>query len=78
LGDIVIHAILDNGQLTVGTGPLAERDLVIETGPAIAALLDGRISPAAAAADGSVRLTGRRTLLARFIEAFSIPERVSR
>jgi DNA-binding HxlR family transcriptional regulator len=73
LGDVVIHARIDQGSLEVGEGPLAGADLVIETGPAIRALLAGELSPGEAVQIGSVRLTGDPDLLTRFVEAFHIP-----
>ena len=73
LGDVVVHARIDQGSLEVGEGPLAGADLVIETGPAIRALLSGEVSPGEAVQTGSVRLTGDPDLLTRFVEAFHIP-----
>jgi DNA-binding HxlR family transcriptional regulator len=73
LGEIVIHARIDDGVLQVAEGPLPDADLVIETGPAIRALLAGELSPAEAIEAGSVRLTGDPALLARFVELFHIP-----
>jgi hypothetical protein len=73
LGDAVVHARIDQGSLEVGEGPLAGADLVIETGPAIRALLSGELSPGEAVQTGSVRLTGDADLLTRFVEAFHIP-----
>jgi DNA-binding HxlR family transcriptional regulator len=73
LGDIVVHARIDHGRLEVGEGPLARADLIIETGPAIRALLAGELSPGEAVQSGSVRLTGDPDLLMRFVEAFHIP-----
>src|SRR5437588_8765477 len=58
LGNAVVHARIDQGSLEVGEGPLAGADLVIETGPAIRALLSGELSPGEAVQTGSVRLTG--------------------
>jgi DNA-binding HxlR family transcriptional regulator len=73
LGDVVVHARIDQGSLEAGEGPLAGADLVIETGPAIRALLSGELSPGEAVQTGSVRLTGDPDLLTRFVEAFHIP-----
>jgi hypothetical protein len=50
---------------------------LIETGPAIKALIAGEIGPAEALENGSVRLTGAPDLLARFVEVFQIPPRPS-
>jgi DNA-binding HxlR family transcriptional regulator len=73
LGEIVVHACIDDGTLQVGEGPIAGTDLVIETGPAIRSLLAGEISPSEAIQNGSVHLTGDADLLARFVEVFHIP-----
>ena len=73
LGDVVIHADVDDGTLEVAPGPAPAADLVIETGPEIRALLAGELAPAEAVERGSVRLSGDPALLARFVEAFRIP-----
>lgn len=73
LGEIVVHARIDHGTLEAGEGALPEADLVIETGPAIRALLAGELSPGEAVESGSLRLSGNRDLLARFVEVFHIP-----
>jgi DNA-binding HxlR family transcriptional regulator len=75
LGEVVVHARVDDGALEVGEGPLAEPDLVIETGPELRALLAGELNPGDAAASGRVHLTGDPDLLARFVEVFHIPPR---
>jgi DNA-binding HxlR family transcriptional regulator len=72
VGDAVLHVRVDHGSLEAGKGPLPDADLVIETGPAIGALMAAEISPADAIADGSVRVTGDPALLARFVEVFHI------
>jgi DNA-binding HxlR family transcriptional regulator len=71
-GDIVIHARVDDGVLQSGEGPLAQHDLLIETGPALRALMAGEVEPQEAIADGSVRLTGDPALLTRFVRMFRI------
>ena len=73
VGEVVIHARIDDGALEVAQGPLAGADLVVETGPELRALLAREISPGEAIADGTVRLTGDADLLARFVEVFRIP-----
>jgi DNA-binding HxlR family transcriptional regulator len=72
LGDIVIHARVDNGKLEAGAGPLPAPDLIIECGPAIKDLMAGAIGPAEAIANGLVHLTGDAELLTRFAEIFRI------
>lgn len=73
LGEIVVHARVDHGTLDAGEGALAGADLVIETGPAIRALLAGELGPGEAVESGRVRLTGDPGLLTRFVEVFRIP-----
>lgn len=72
LGPIVIHARVHGGRLEAAEGPLPGADLVIETGPAIKALMAGEVKPEDAIARGSVRLTGDPALLTRFAETFRI------
>jgi DNA-binding HxlR family transcriptional regulator len=72
-GDVVVHARVADGSLETGEGPLPGADLVIETGPAIRALLAGELTPADAIAAGDVHLTGNPDLLDRFVEVFHIP-----
>lgn len=72
LGQIVIHIDVDNGDLTVGGGEAPDRDVVIEAGPAIKALMAGEVTPDEAVADGSVKVTGDPDLLKQFAETFRI------
>jgi DNA-binding HxlR family transcriptional regulator len=73
LGDIVIHARVDNGAVEIAKGPLPEADLRLETDLTIRLLMSGELSPAEAVKSGKVRLTGKRDLLERFVEIFRIP-----
>jgi putative sterol carrier protein len=77
LGDIVLHARVDNGALEVGEGPLPEADLALETDLTIRALMTGELSPREALKTGRVRVKGKRALLERFVEVFHIPPRPS-
>ncbi|WP_224362148.1 winged helix-turn-helix transcriptional regulator [Hyalangium versicolor] len=72
VGPVVFHVRVDHGKLTVKEGPLPDAELVIETGPAIKALMADELSPEDAIANGSVRLTGEPKLLSRFVELFHI------
>jgi hypothetical protein len=72
LGGIVLHARVDHGTLTAAGGPLAGADLIIETGPALKALMADEISPAEAIANRSVHLTGDPALLDQFVAVFAI------
>ncbi|HTJ25333.1 MAG TPA: helix-turn-helix domain-containing protein [Candidatus Limnocylindria bacterium] len=71
-GEIVIHARVDDGAVEAAIGPLREPDLVIETGPALKALMSGDLAPARAIREGSVTLRGDRALLTRFVQIFRI------
>jgi DNA-binding HxlR family transcriptional regulator len=74
VGDIVVHALVDDGKVEVGQGrPLPRPDLVIDTGPELRALLAGELAPSEAVAGGAVRPTGDAALLDRFVEVFHIP-----
>ena len=72
LGPAVLHARVEDSQLMVGEGPLPEADLVIETGPALKALLAREITPSEATQQGLVELTGDPQLLETFVEVFRI------
>ena len=72
LGDIVLHIVVAYGSLQVAEGPLPNADLVIETGPAIKALMSGEVTPEEAIASGAVHLKGDRKLLTKFAEVFHI------
>jgi DNA-binding HxlR family transcriptional regulator len=72
LGDVVLGVRVDKGGLDVTEGGLEGADLVIETGPAIRALLAGEIAPGAAIADGTVHVTGDPALLTTFTTLFRI------
>jgi DNA-binding HxlR family transcriptional regulator len=73
VGPIALFVRIDEGRLQVALGADADADLVIETGPAIRALMAGELPPEQAIADGHVRLTGDPALLDRFVELFTIP-----
>jgi DNA-binding HxlR family transcriptional regulator len=72
IGEIVFHVRVNGAKLEVAPGPLPGADLIVETGPAIKALMTGEMTPAQAMASGSVRLTGNALLLTRFAEIFRI------
>ena len=60
VGEIVLHARVDDGRVAVAAGALPGADLAIEAGPGIRALMAGELSPAEAIENGTVRLTGDR------------------
>jgi len=72
MGDVVLHARIEHGALTVGKGPLPAADLIVETGPALKALMAGEIAPRDAICSGVVRITGDPALLDRFTQIFRI------
>jgi DNA-binding HxlR family transcriptional regulator len=73
LGDVVVHALVDKGDLEVGAGPLEDADLTLETGPAIRRLMTGELSPDEALKSKQARVSGKPELLERFVEVFRIP-----
>jgi putative sterol carrier protein len=73
IGDIVVHARVDDGTLSVDEGPLDDADLVLETDHSLHPLLTGELAPREAIKSGRVRVTGKRELLYRFVGAFHIP-----
>jgi DNA-binding HxlR family transcriptional regulator/putative sterol carrier protein len=73
LGEIVLHARVDRGDLEVREGSLPDADLVVETDLTLRALMCGELSPAEAVKQGNVRLEGKAELLDRFVEIFRIP-----
>lgn len=72
VGEIVLHARVDDGRVAVAKGSLPGADLTIEAGPGIRAVMAGELSPADAIENGTVRLTGDPELLTRFAEIFRI------
>lgn len=72
VGEIVLHARVDDGRIEVAAGALPGADLTIDAGPGIRALMAGELSPAAAIENGTVHLRGKPQLLARFAEIFRI------
>ncbi len=73
VGELVLHARIDDGSIAVGAGPLPDADLVIAAGPGIRALMAGELSPAAAVENGTIAvLTGNPELLNRFADIFRI------
>jgi DNA-binding HxlR family transcriptional regulator len=73
IGDIVVHARIDDGSLDVQEGPLPGADLVLETDLSLHPLLTGELDPDEAITTGRVRVEGDRDLLERFAEAFHLP-----
>ncbi|NEA35669.1 helix-turn-helix domain-containing protein [Streptomyces sp. SID13031] len=70
-GDIVIHALIDADNLTVGLGPL-EGAVILEAYAPIAPLLTGAINGAAALKSGLMKTSGTAKDLDHFAAAFPI------
>jgi hypothetical protein len=73
MGDFALNIHINDQSIDVGGGLTDDADLVIETGPALRALLAGEMSPREALETGSVHLTGDSSLFAWFLEIFHIP-----
>lgn len=73
LGEVTVHARIDDGNIEVGKGVIEDADLIIGAGPALKALMAGDMSPREAIESGSVQLTGEPELLSWFVEIFHIP-----
>lgn len=72
VGDIVIHARIEDGVLSAADGPLLDADLVIEPGQLLRPLMSGEVSPAEAIESGGIALTGDPRLLEPFVAVFRI------
>jgi DNA-binding HxlR family transcriptional regulator len=73
-GEIVVHAMVEDGALKASAGGLPAPDLVIEPqGPAILDLLNGGLSAEEALAGGEVRIEGEPAHLKLFTRLFHIP-----
>ncbi len=75
--DIVLHAVVDDGELEAGVGPAPRPPDLVITGtgngpPPLKPLMNGDLTPDEAVATGAVRLTGTAGLLATFAETFRI------
>ena len=73
LGELVVNARVDHGELEVDEGPLPDADLVLEPGESLHPLLTGALGPDEAIGSGCVRIEGKPELLERFVEVFHIP-----
>lgn len=77
LGEVVLHARVDDGAIAVreGVPPGSITDLVLSTRRPLRPMLTGEVSPAEAIRSGRVDVEGNPALLDRFVELFSIPPR---
>jgi DNA-binding HxlR family transcriptional regulator len=73
-GEMIVHALVDDGSLKVSSGALPAADLVIEPqGPALLDLLRGSLSAQDAISSGKVRVEGDPAHLELFSRLFRIP-----
>jgi DNA-binding HxlR family transcriptional regulator len=71
-GEVVIHALVDDGHLKVAEGQYADADLVIEAYGSLLPLFAGAITPADVLANGGAHITGDTALFERFATLFHI------
>lgn len=72
MGDIVLHANVKNGAVSVGKGPTDTPDLIIEAGPGLRAIMAQEISPAEALEAGLARISGDPKFFEIFAQLFRI------
>ncbi len=72
VGPIVLHAIVRDGTLEAGKGPLENPDVIIEAGPGIRAVMAHEITPSEAIKAKIVNIRGDRKLFTLFPELFRI------
>jgi DNA-binding HxlR family transcriptional regulator len=72
VGPVVVHAVVRDGEVSVGKGSLEKPDLVIEAGPGIRALMAQEITPEQALKAKIVRIKGDPKHFARFAKLFRI------
>jgi DNA-binding HxlR family transcriptional regulator len=72
-GDMVVHAVVDDGVLKAAAGPLPDADLVIRPVDSLKPLMAGEMTAADALADGVVEVEGDAVLLELFTRMFHIP-----
>jgi DNA-binding HxlR family transcriptional regulator len=74
VGDMVVHALVDDGALEVGEGPPPEgAELALDTDGVLRSVLAGATSLDEAIETGALRFDGDREALDRFVEVFRIP-----
>jgi DNA-binding HxlR family transcriptional regulator len=72
--DVVLHARVEDGKLTLGQGQAEAPDVVLETGlQDLFALARGDLTPAAAIRAGRLRTSGGRAAFDRFWKVFDGP-----
>lgn len=73
VGEVVVHAVVDHGDLMTEAGPLPGADLTIEAGTELKGLMSGAVNVTDAIATGQVTVTGDAALLETFVELFRLP-----
>jgi DNA-binding HxlR family transcriptional regulator len=73
VGEVVIHAIVDHGTLTLGPGSLPGVDVVINPGTVLKAVISREITIADALASGRLKVNGDLTVLPTFAKVFYLP-----
>lgn len=71
-GQFVIHAIVDEEQVTVGQGSIDQPDLEIDVRGSIIPVLSRDVSVDDALESNRISITGERDLLDRFVEIFEM------
>jgi len=74
IGEIVLSAVIDHGDLAVHPGPLPGADLVIKPGRLLKKMLAHELSVEDALAGGQVTVTGDPALLTLFVDLFQLPK----
>ncbi|MCT2586830.1 winged helix-turn-helix transcriptional regulator [Actinophytocola gossypii] len=73
LGAIVLHVKVDDGELTVGSGPLAGADAVINPGMLLKDLMTRDLDAEQALATGQVTVDGDPAAFLAFVDMFELP-----
>ncbi len=72
VGDVAIHARVDDGSVGVAEGVPAGADITIDAGPGIRGVMAGEVKPSHAVAAGIVQVHGKKKLLDTFARIFRI------
>jgi DNA-binding HxlR family transcriptional regulator len=72
VGDVVVHAQVDDGEVRAAAGPFPGADLILAPGMWLRGLLAGEVDPDDVIADGLFELVGDTALLRPFTEIFYI------
>ncbi|HEV7979585.1 winged helix-turn-helix transcriptional regulator [Amycolatopsis sp.] len=73
-GDMIVHALVDDGALKVGEGPYSDADIVIvPKGQVMLKLLKGELNAAEAVGQGHIHIEGPAEHLHTFTRMFHVP-----